>query len=298
MADSGVTRVVRIGATVRRPVRPFTATVQAYLRHLRERGVTFVPEAFGYDEQGREVLSFVPGDVPTEPLPGWATTEGVLQELARLVRALHDASEGWLPPTDAVWGSIPGPPPADLPALFDSPELVCHQDYCPGNVVLRAGLPAAFIDFDLARPTTRVLDSVNASPGGSHCYTQSTVRPRCARQMPPGGYGSSRTPTASTAHSERPSCRPRSPGPETRTSPCDWQPRSTPCSNVGGTRASRIGCPARNSGSGERQTTSGQRCSMKRRRLWVRQAIVGFWLRAGSRRIRWSSGRWWDTLSR
>ena len=162
LADSGVTRVVRIGATVRRPVRPFTATVQAYLRHLRERGVTFVPEAFGYDEQGREVLSFVPGDVPTEPLPGWATTEGVLQELARLVRALHDASEGWVPPTDAVWGSIPSPRPADLPALFDSPELVSHQDYCPGNVVFRAGLPAAFIDFDFARPTTRVLDSVNA----------------------------------------------------------------------------------------------------------------------------------------
>ena len=120
MADSGVTRVVRIGATVRRPVRPFTATVQAYLHHLRERGVTFVSEAFGYDEQGREVLSFVPGDVPTEPLPGSATTEDVLQELARLVRALHDASEGWVPPTDAVWGSIPGPPPADLLALFDS----------------------------------------------------------------------------------------------------------------------------------------------------------------------------------
>ena len=162
LADSGVTRVVRIGATVRRPARPFTATVQAYLRHLRERGVTFVPEVFGYDEQGREVLSFVPGDVPTEPLPDWATTEDVLQELARLVRALHDASEGWVPPADAVWGSIPGPPSVDLPALFDAPELVSHQDYCPGNVVFRAGIPAAFIDFDLARPTTRVVDSVNA----------------------------------------------------------------------------------------------------------------------------------------
>ena len=42
------------------------------------------------------------------------------------------------------------------------PELVSHQDYCPGNVVFRDGLPAALIDFDLARPTTRVLDAVNA----------------------------------------------------------------------------------------------------------------------------------------
>ncbi len=35
---------------------------------------------------------------------------------------------------------------------FEHAELVSHQDYCPGNVVFRAGLPAALIDFDLARP--------------------------------------------------------------------------------------------------------------------------------------------------
>jgi Ser/Thr protein kinase RdoA (MazF antagonist) len=46
--------------------------------------------------------------------------------------------------------------------MFEEPELVSHQDYCPGNVVFRDGLPAALIDFDLARPTTRVADVVNA----------------------------------------------------------------------------------------------------------------------------------------
>ncbi len=162
LADSGVTHVVRIGDTVRRPVRPFTATVQAYLHHLREQGVTFVPEPRGYDENGREVLSFVPGDVPLEPLPDWAATEAVLKQLAGLVRALHDAAAGWVPPPDAVWGTLPGAPAVDVPALFDAPELVSHQDYCPGNVVFRENLPVAFIDFDLARPTTRVADCVNA----------------------------------------------------------------------------------------------------------------------------------------
>lgn len=43
---------------------------------------------------------------------------------------------------------------------FKVPELVSHQDYCPGNVVFRGGLPAALIDFDLACPTTRVADAV------------------------------------------------------------------------------------------------------------------------------------------
>lgn len=162
LADGGVTRVVRVDDTVRRPVRPFTATVQAYLRHLWAQGIDFVPEPLGYDEQGREVLSYVPGDVPVEPLPDWATSEAVLVDLARMIRRLHDAAEGWVSPDHAVWGSIPGVPPVELPPLFDVPELVSHQDYCPGNVVFRDGLPRAFIDFDLARPTTRVADCVNA----------------------------------------------------------------------------------------------------------------------------------------
>ena len=162
LSEDGVTHVVRIGDTVRRPVRPFTATVHAFLRHVRERGIDFVPEPLGYDEQGREVLRFVPGDVPGEPLPDWATSETVLAELARLIRRLHDAVAGWSPPGDAVWGSIPGVPPGELPPLSEQPELVAHQDYCPGNVVFQHGLPTAFIDFDLARPTTRVADCVNA----------------------------------------------------------------------------------------------------------------------------------------
>jgi Ser/Thr protein kinase RdoA (MazF antagonist) len=36
------------------------------------------------------------------------------------------------------------------------------MDYCPGNVVFREGMPVALIDFDLARPTTRLADAVNA----------------------------------------------------------------------------------------------------------------------------------------
>lgn len=162
LAEGGVTRVVRVGDTVRRPVRPFTATVQAYLAYVRTRGADFVPEPLGYDDQGREILGFVPGDVPAEPLPDWATGESVVVELARLVRRLHDAAAGWTLPPDAVWGGIPGVASLDVPPSSEVPELVSHQDYCPGNVVFREQHAVALIDFDLARPTTRVADCVNA----------------------------------------------------------------------------------------------------------------------------------------
>lgn len=162
LVHDGVSEVWRVGATVRRPRRPFSDTVQAFLAHLRSQGIDFVPEPFGYDEQGREILGFVEGEVPDEPVPDWVWSEAALAALAKLIRRLHDAAEGWEPPPGAVWGSIPGQDGVEVPALFDRPELVGHQDYCPGNVVFRSGLPAALIDFDLARPTSRVADCVNA----------------------------------------------------------------------------------------------------------------------------------------
>lgn len=161
LIGDGVTpNIVRIGDTVRRPVRPFTATIHAYLAHLHQAGFSAAPAPLGIDQQGREVLSFVPGDVPRQPLPPEATGEDVLIALARLIRQLHDAAQGWTPPEDAIWAALPGT--TGIPLVDTGAELVSHRDYCPGNVVFRNGLPAALIDFDLARPTTRVYDIANA----------------------------------------------------------------------------------------------------------------------------------------
>jgi hypothetical protein len=108
LTGDGVTQgIVRIGDTVRRPLRPFSLTVQAYLAHLRDAGFTGAPLPLGVDEQGREVLSFVPGDVPRNPLPPQTAGYDVLVALARLIRALHEASAGWTPPPGAVWGGTP-----------------------------------------------------------------------------------------------------------------------------------------------------------------------------------------------
>jgi hypothetical protein len=63
-------------------------------------------------------------------------------------------------------GSYPRPTRSGRPIPsgpgLDGRQLVSHMDYCPGNVVFRAGLPAALIDFDLVRPATRLADAVNA----------------------------------------------------------------------------------------------------------------------------------------
>ncbi|GAA3684212.1 hypothetical protein GCM10022224_056070 [Nonomuraea antimicrobica] len=160
LVGDGVTQeIVRVGDTVRRPVRPFSLTIQAYLAHLHAAGFSEAPVPLGLDERGREVLSFVPGDVPREPLPPETAREEVLVALAQLIRRLHDVAEGWVAPEGAVWGGIPGMRVRNS-APDGEPLLVSHRDYCPGNVVFRDGRPAALIDFDLAKPT--VDDIANA----------------------------------------------------------------------------------------------------------------------------------------
>jgi len=159
IADGVTQGIVRIRDTVRRPLRPFSLTVQAYLAHLRDAGFAGAPLPFGVDEQGREVLSFVPGEVARSLPPAEIAGDDVLVALARLISALHEASAGWVPPPDAVWGGTPANPGRPVTERY---ELVSHRDYALGNVVFRGGLPAALIDFDLAKPTTRVYDIANA----------------------------------------------------------------------------------------------------------------------------------------
>lgn len=83
--------VVRVGDTVRRPATPNSEFVRRLLRHLASVGFDCCPKYLGLDEQGRNILSFVPGDVPAEL---GAFTEVQIAAAARLLRALHDATSG------------------------------------------------------------------------------------------------------------------------------------------------------------------------------------------------------------
>ena len=150
--------IVRIGATVRRPVRPHTAAVHALLRHLEAVGFEGAPRVLGIDSKNREVLTYLPGEVPRRPLPGYALADSTLVALAGLQHAYHEAVAGFTPPSWARWDG-------ELTALVDSPAtIVCHCDINLENVIFRtetAGLrPYAFIDFDLARPGTRLVDVI------------------------------------------------------------------------------------------------------------------------------------------
>jgi Ser/Thr protein kinase RdoA (MazF antagonist) len=145
--------IVRVADTVRRPIRPHTPAVHGLLRHLERMGFDGAPRVLGIDDRGREILSWLPGETPGRPLPDYAATEQTLAALALLLRRLHDAASSYHPQPDARWDT-------QTANVDDAPELIGHCDVTPENVVFRDGRPAGLIDFDLARPTTRLFDVV------------------------------------------------------------------------------------------------------------------------------------------
>src|SRR4051812_19754214 len=108
LAGGNVSKVVKIGDTVRRSAGPWTPTIHRLLKHVRAKGLLWVPEPLGLDDSGREVLSFIPGDVP-HARPEWIWTEQVLTDVARAMREWHDATADF-PASNGEWGLSPSNP--------------------------------------------------------------------------------------------------------------------------------------------------------------------------------------------
>jgi hypothetical protein len=159
--------VVRAGGTVRRPHQPQSTAVAGYLDHLERVGFAGSPRYLGRDDQGRDVLTFLPGEVAGDPPEMWAADDTLLGSVATLLHQLHTASAGYA--ADRGFRTAPGAVwrrdlvPVEIPVTEPTPELISHLDVTPQNVVVRNGCAAGLIDFDLAGPTTRLLDVYNTA---------------------------------------------------------------------------------------------------------------------------------------
>jgi hypothetical protein len=128
---------VRVGDGVRRPTQPWTVTVHAVLRHLEGAGFGGAPRVRGFDDQGRERLTFLPGQTLGEA-PTWADwlrSEGC-----------YDATEAFRPAADAVWFTGRDWQPG---------LLIGHLDASPWNAVWAGSDLVGFVDWDTANPSRR-----------------------------------------------------------------------------------------------------------------------------------------------
>jgi thiamine kinase-like enzyme len=123
--------IVRIGDTVHRPSANATQLTRDVLLHLERAGFDAAPRWLGFDEQGRDVLSWIDGETFTDrgrmhpytgdPQPRVTFTDEQVAAVMRLLRRYHDTFGG---------------------------DVICHGDFGPWNIVWREGLPFAVIDFD------------------------------------------------------------------------------------------------------------------------------------------------------
>src|SRR5262245_23869701 len=142
-----MTSVVRIGDTVRRPLHRNSDYVHSLLRHFEAVGFDGAPRFLGIDGKGRDILTYVEGEVFVGPDevgdPVEILTDEQCTSAGRLIRRFHDATAG-------------------TPLAGDG-EVVCHPDLGQHNVVFRGNEAVAIIDWDEdVAPGARIFDFAHA----------------------------------------------------------------------------------------------------------------------------------------
>jgi len=151
LPGGNTTGAVLIDGVVHKRASPWTPTVHAVLRHLEEAGFDGAPRALGFDDLGREMITYLPGETIGDrtPWPAWASADSMLVQVGRWLRRLHDVTAGFTPPADERWfigGTM-------RPGL-----VIGHQDAAPYNAVVDGDRLVGFYDWDIAGPSTREWD--------------------------------------------------------------------------------------------------------------------------------------------
>lgn len=160
---------VRVGNTVRRTAGPWTPSVHALLDHLEHKQFPGAPRARGFDERGREVLTFLDGDTvgSTKPWPAWVHDDSTLDQVGAWMRDYHEAVADFTPPTDAIWrGGV----------IWEPGLIVGHNDAAPYNAAWGDGRLVGFFDWDFAGPVTQEWDLAYSAFSWVPLHAESVVK--------------------------------------------------------------------------------------------------------------------------
>lgn len=143
-------KIVKETDKVVRPGNAWTPYVHDFLVFMHENGFTNIPKPYGINSEGKEIVSFVEGEVFNDSLPDMIMSDGILTNVAELLRRYHDIGEKYIQRLtgNEVW-MLPGKEPQ---------EVMCHGDYAPYNLTFVDGAVHGIIDFDTLHPGPRLWD--------------------------------------------------------------------------------------------------------------------------------------------
>lgn len=98
----------------------------------------------GLDDQGREVVSYLPGRASNWPWPRALLDLSGARQVGALLRQYHEAVADFAPPSPALWRHGPQP--------LGAGDVVLHGDFGPHNLIWSPTSVVGVIDFELARP--------------------------------------------------------------------------------------------------------------------------------------------------
>ncbi len=140
-----------VDGVVRRTAGSWTSSVHALLTHLEAAGFSAAPRALGIDADGREMVSFLPGQTVgnARPWPSWTHSSSALTNVAQWLRRYHAAIADFVPPEDASWRE------GDT---WQPGMIIAHNDAAPYNAVWNDDGLVGFVDWDMAGPVRLELD--------------------------------------------------------------------------------------------------------------------------------------------
>jgi 8-oxo-dGTP diphosphatase len=155
MVGGNVGGTVRAGRTVRRATGPWTSAVHALLERLEAAGIAETPRPLGMDAQGREALTYLPGDVRTQDASDLPPPDDrLLADAMRWLRRYHDAVDGFW--HRGPWRNEPGS------VSPDDGQIICHHDFAPYNVAVSSSVHGPRVvgvfDWDMCGPGTPLQD--------------------------------------------------------------------------------------------------------------------------------------------
>lgn len=159
----GVNKVTLVDGVVYRPRQAWSEQVQTLLAHLESQGFAGSPRPLGFATDGREMVSYLPGETLSELTRSAFQSDAVLVSAARLLRSFHDSTAGYNQLKAQPWygESHPGEETPGWGQDFDATQseiVVCHNDFAPYNCVLNDGQVTGVFDFDTAEPAPRRWD--------------------------------------------------------------------------------------------------------------------------------------------
>lgn len=122
----------------------------ALLDHLADRGFALSPRHLGSVDD-RDVLTYIPGTSGWPPFTSEIRSVEALVSVSRAIRAMHDATVGFVPPEPDTWHRMDVAAPTRI-------DCVGHHDLSPWNFVFDGTTVVGIVDWDTIGPSNRTWD--------------------------------------------------------------------------------------------------------------------------------------------